>query len=107
MFFPSPNSTGAAVRAMPLKKAPRHCGQWAGSESADGATSAIVVSNISNRNPATAPDLFIISFTSGFCAKALRVESLAASIYFYLFRCELRCVEYECIKGVRHFPRRE
>src|SRR5262249_29289812 len=73
-------------RAIPLKKGPRHCGQWAGSESAEGATSAIVVSDSSNRNPAIAPDLFIISFTSGFCAKALRVKSYAAPVSFSFVR---------------------
>src|SRR5215475_5746408 len=66
MFFVSLNSTGAAVRAMPLKKGPRHCGQCAGSELAELATRTTAVSAIRDSGPLIADNLFVISLTSGF-----------------------------------------
>src|SRR5262249_3065077 len=62
MFFVSLNSTGAAVRAIPLKKGPRHCGQWAGSEPAEPATRTTVVSAGIATRPPGAVNLFLISF---------------------------------------------
>src|SRR5262249_29896526 len=64
MFFVSLNSTGAAVRAIPLKKGPRHCGQWAGSEPAEPATRTTVVSAIRDIRPLIADNFFFISLTS-------------------------------------------
>src|SRR5262245_52832347 len=60
IFFVSLNSTGAAVRATPLKKGPRHCGQWAGSELAEPTASTKAVSAIRDRRPPAAADLFVI-----------------------------------------------
>jgi len=60
MFFVSLNSTGAAVRAMPLKKGPRHCGQCAGSELAELPTGTTAANVIKNSRPVIADNRFII-----------------------------------------------
>src|SRR5262245_37535451 len=66
MFFVSPNSTGAAVRATPLKNGPRHCGQCAGSaELAAPLKRTTVVSAVRINRPLIAVNLFVISLTSG------------------------------------------
>jgi hypothetical protein len=65
IFFVSLNSTGAAVRAMPLKKGPRHCGQCAGSEPAEPRVRTTVVSAIRDIRPPMADNLFVISSSSG------------------------------------------
>src|SRR5262245_1173794 len=60
IFFVSLNSTGAAPFATPLKKGPRHCGQWSGSELAEPMIRTIVVSAIRDSRPLITANLFVI-----------------------------------------------
>src|SRR5262245_6218392 len=84
MFLVSLNSVGAPVRAIPLKEGPRHCGQCAGSATAElgeELTAKVLVNNASASTLATAIHLFIpLVFSYETCGvKPSTISNRAAS----------------------------